>query len=101
MTPLEAKRMRNPSARRARLVGIAASVAALVGLAVAAGRGSGGVTGGPGDAAEGGRPAAGAGAAASSLHRPTTQPLASLAEPAISPDGSEIAFMSAGDVWTV
>src|SRR3954466_602569 len=28
-------------------------------------------------------------------------PLASFAEPAISPDGAEIAFVSAGDVWTV
>src|SRR5690242_5984189 len=27
--------------------------------------------------------------------------LPSFAEPAISPDGSEIAFVSAGDVWTV
>jgi hypothetical protein len=28
-------------------------------------------------------------------------PLPSLAEPSIAPDGSEIAFVSAGDIWSV
>ena len=33
--------------------------------------------------------------------RPTAEPRPSFAEPGISPDGREIAFVSAGDVWTV
>ncbi|MEP6692515.1 MAG: DPP IV N-terminal domain-containing protein [Gemmatimonadaceae bacterium] len=34
-------------------------------------------------------------------HRPTATPRPSFAEPAISPDGREIAFISGGDIWTV
>jgi Tol biopolymer transport system component/C-terminal processing protease CtpA/Prc len=33
--------------------------------------------------------------------RPTATPQASFAQPGISPDGSEIAFVSAGDIWVV
>ena len=33
--------------------------------------------------------------------RPTAPPRASLAQPGISPDGGEIAFVSAGDIWVV
>src|SRR5947208_7753178 len=59
------------------------SVKAIVGAAAAApGTGSG--SRGPGSAAAG-----------------PGGPLPSFAEPAISPDGSEIAFISAGDIWTV
>ena len=34
-------------------------------------------------------------------HRPSGTPRPSFAEPAISPDGREIAFVSAGDIWVV
>src|SRR5262245_15774344 len=33
--------------------------------------------------------------------RPDSAPQAAFAEPAIAPDGSEIAFVSGGDIWTV
>jgi Tol biopolymer transport system component len=33
--------------------------------------------------------------------RPSAPPKSSLAEPGISPDGSEIAFVSGGDIWIV
>ena len=39
--------------------------------------------------------------AASSAPQRATQSQAAFAEPALSPDGSEIAFVSGGDIWTV
>ncbi|MBV8829608.1 MAG: PD40 domain-containing protein, partial [Acidobacteriaceae bacterium] len=39
--------------------------------------------------------------AAAAIHASAVQPLPSLGEPALSPDRSEIAFVSGGDIWTV
>ena len=39
--------------------------------------------------------------AAAAQDSPVATPVPSLAEPALSPDGSEIAFASGGDIWTV
>src|SRR2546430_5291038 len=38
---------------------------------------------------------------AQSPRRPTAPPRGSYAEPGISPDGAEIAFVSGGDIWVV
>ncbi|HEX4681854.1 MAG TPA: LpqB family beta-propeller domain-containing protein [Gemmatimonadaceae bacterium] len=40
-------------------------------------------------------------AIAPAQHRPTGQPRPSFSQPAISPDGREIAFVSGGDIWVV
>jgi len=102
--------MRTSSVRPARLVGAVAILAGLFGLALAAGAlardgggSGGGAVGWSSDGVESGGPTTGAASATPSLRQSTTQPLAlpSLAEPAVSPDGSEIAFVSAGDIWTV